>query len=146
MKIFDDIKKELRSLQTSGINKMIREIIQENSEVLIKYNLEQLDEGLDMNLESLGEYSPYTIEVKKAKGQQYDHINLKDTGDFRDSFKIDVSRDSFEVDATDSKTDELKEDFGAAILGINDEDVQRFVDTVLYRELNKKINLKFGIR
>ena len=34
-----------------------------------------------------GEYSPYTVMLKKEKGQITDHVTLKDTGEFYRSFK-----------------------------------------------------------
>tara|TARA_B100001287_G_C22686610_1_gene534240 strand:+ start:15205 stop:15678 length:474 start_codon:yes stop_codon:yes gene_type:complete len=40
-------------------------------------------------------YSPFTVELKQSRGQRTDHVTLKDTGDFYNSFVafVDSSKD-----------------------------------------------------
>jgi len=57
----------------------------------------------------IGSYSPYTVMLKKEKGQRTDHITLLDTGAFYDSFKIFLNRDNFIINADDEKVNERGE-------------------------------------
>src|SRR5690554_4072928 len=63
------------------------------------YNDSVLDQMSDLNREQFNlhglypngidtpEYSPYTIELKAAKGQRYDHMTFRDTGQTQDSIE-----------------------------------------------------------
>ena len=72
---------------------------------------------------SLGDYSPVTIQIKRAKGQPTDRITLKDTGDFYKSYMIEAFRGGFvvEADGQKSPSDNLFVTYGDDILLPNDE-------------------------
>lgn len=63
----------------------------------------QLFRGFDANAQLLddigGPYTAYTIRQKQKKGDPYDRVTLKDTGDFYRSFKVEVFEDEFLIDA-----------------------------------------------
>jgi len=42
---------------------------------------------------------------KKEKSQDWKHLTLKDSGDFRKTFKVDVFQDFFRVDGDENKPD-----------------------------------------
>jgi hypothetical protein len=100
---------------------------QEVKDMIIQMNTEdQLEEqGIDSLGRSLGDYSPYTIIEKQLKGQRYDHITLKDTGAFYDSWVVTVSRDAITIDADDTSLYDqpLFQVWGEDVLGLTDENM-----------------------
>ena len=94
-------------------------------------NLNKIDQlfnnGVDSLNQSLGEYSPYTIELKKSKGQRVANITLKDTGEFYDSFFIVVRKDEIIIGGDSIKEDgtDLVEEFGSEIYGLTPENTER---------------------
>lgn len=101
---------------------------------IIKLNtIDQLfNDGIDSLGDSLGEYSPFTVELKKAKGQPTNRITLKDTGDFYKTFKVEVKDDSFFINANPIKDDSnLFDDFGSEIVGLTEENQKKISKTIL---------------
>ena len=86
------------------------------------------EQGINSKGKSLGDYSPYTIDIKKSKGQPYAHITLRDTGDFQRSFYIEFRDNEFEIMASDSKAAELQADFGKEIMGLTDANLDELID------------------
>jgi len=74
------------------------------------------NEGIDSLGNSLGEYSAYTKSIKGAKGQRTDHITLKDTGEFYNSFRVILSGNKLQIVANPIKEDtNLFREFGIDI-------------------------------
>lgn len=95
---------------------------------IIRLNQEQLFEyGIDSNQRSLGDYRPFTIEVKRKKGQRTDHVTLKDTRHFYASMKVMYTEEDFEVTADDwSRYDRpLFEVYGEDIVGLTPFNLER---------------------
>lgn len=97
----------------------------ETKEEIIRLNTEdQLEEqGVDRNGVSLGGYALFTITEKIQKGQRYDHVTLKDTGAFYNSFVVEVTKDGFSIIADDVAFYDrpLTESYGLDILGLTTE-------------------------
>jgi len=91
-------------------------------ELIIELKQERLYErGTDSNGASLGDYSDYTVEIKREKGQRYDHITLRDTGEFYESFTVTVVKDGIVLDANPNKENtNLFSEYGIDILGLDD--------------------------
>ena len=91
-------------------------------ELIIELQQERLFErGTDSNGASLGNYSDYTVEIKREKGQRYDHITLRDTGEFYESFTVTVLKDGIVLDANPNKeTTNLFSEYGIDILGLDE--------------------------
>ena len=91
-------------------------------ELIIELQQERLYErGTDSNGASLGDYSDYTVEIKREKGQRYDHITLRDTGEFYESFTVTVVKDGIVLDANPNKENtNLFSEYGIDILGLDD--------------------------
>ncbi len=120
------LRKLFQGLKSDAI--WFNAVDQEVKDMIIQMNTEdQLEEhGIDSLGRSLGEYSPYTIIEKQLKGQRYDHITLKDTGAFYDSWIVTVTRDSIVIDADDvSHYDQpLFQVWGEDVLGLTEENMQ----------------------
>ena len=114
-------------------------IDREMQDEIIRLNTEdQLEEdGVDSLGRQLGEYSPYTVEIKRSKGQRTDHITLKDTGAFYGSFKVVVNSRGYTIEADDRSLYEvpLTDSFGLDILGLTDENVDWLHDFLLEKYL-----------
>jgi len=90
---------------------------------------EQLfEQGIDSKGRSLGEYSIATIEGtrnflgKKQKGQRFDHITLKDTGDFYKSFAVQLEGTTIRITADGQKEDtNLFQEYGIDIVGLTED-------------------------
>jgi len=103
-------------------------------ETVIKLNtIDQLfDRGVDSLNKSLGEYSGFTVEEKKRKGQKYTNITLKDSGAFYKTFKIEVTKNEIIINANPIKDDDnLFDNFGMQIVGLTDQNTLRVCELIL---------------
>jgi len=114
------------------------EIIRLNTE-------EQLEEqGIDSLGREIGDgdgYSPLTIMYKKMKGQRYDHITLKDTGEFYNSWVVRVTVNDITIDANDQKEDTaLFEVYGVDVLGLTEENLTYIKEMILENYIKYLLN------
>jgi hypothetical protein len=120
-------------------------IDKEVKEEIIRLNTEDqlYEDGVDSLNKKLGNYSPYTINLKNLKGQKTSHITLKDTGAFYDSFKVQVDRSGITIIADDESIYDipLTEDYGIDILGLTDEN-KAFLFDWLDENYNKYVRRK----
>tara|TARA_R110000822_G_scaffold142148_3_gene280135 strand:- start:661 stop:1119 length:459 start_codon:yes stop_codon:yes gene_type:complete len=90
------------------------------------------NKGVDSKNKALGVYAPSTINSKNERGVPVPsdfHITLFDTGEFYSTFVIIPGKDFFEIDANPIKDgDNLFDDFGEDIIGLNDENLQILID------------------
>ena len=114
-----DVLDTLLSLEGKE-NDIIEEITKqkETQEFLIFVLQEQLfQSGEDGLGNTLGDYTPFTVSVKRSKGQPTDRITLKDTGDFYKSYFITSFKGGFIIDANAKKKDtDLFERYGDDVL------------------------------
>jgi len=120
---------------------LIFEIVFNDSRIkdeIIRLNTEEqlFRRGIDSDGKSLGTYSPFTVEIKKKKGQPTNRITLKDTGEFYDSFRVTANRVSITIDADPIKDDNnLFDDFGEEILGLTDESREKLKEMAVKKYL-----------
>jgi hypothetical protein len=117
-------------------------IVKDNESFICDMNAEQqlFEQGvnrLGVKISDYAPYSPYTIEIKKMKGQPTDRVTLRDTGDFHESFYITVGNDRFEIKASDWKTEKLMKKYGRGILGLTQENLAELIWQYIYPELLK---------
>lgn len=81
-------------------------------------------------------YTPLTVEIKKEKGQRFDHVTLKDTGQFYESFKVTAIKSGDLVIEADAQKEDnnLIDKYGEDVLGLTEESLDRFREMV-YEEL-----------
>ena len=81
---------------------------------------------------SLGEYTPFSKELKRLKGLPTDRITLFDEGDFYKSFSIILHNGFIEVFADSEKEDtDLVQEFGLSILKLNEENTNELIQLML---------------
>lgn len=110
----------------NGIADIIKQTIMENEILVCEMNSEDqlYEKGItkdNTDIASYAPYSPVTVFIKKKKGQITTHVTLRDEGDFHRSFYIEFHPDSFEIAASDWKTQDLKKGYGPEIFGLTDE-------------------------
>ena len=106
MNIFDSLNKfvALEGKEDDIIEEITKQ--KETQEFLIFVLQEQLfQSGEDGKGVPIGMYSPFTITIKKRKGQPTDRVTLKDTGDFYNSYTIKPFNGGFIIDADGEKED-----------------------------------------
>lgn len=90
------------------------------------------EEGIRSDGSPLGPYRPFTIEIKRQKGQPYDHVTLRDTGEFYASFRVFYDADTFEVTADGDKGDKnLFDVYGDNVLGLTEFNLERIKQLIL---------------
>ncbi len=99
-----DLIEKLKSLP-SFVEDKADEAIESDKEHILDLNKAQmLVAGVDNEGISLGDYSPKSVQIRQKKGLQTDHIDLRFTGDFQDSLRIDKKKKAeFDLTATDGK-------------------------------------------
>ena len=91
--------------------------------------------GIDASGNSLGNYSPYTVQYKISVGAPYDRVTLKDEGDFHASFFVEYDGDRLTIYADDVKTASLVRRYGPDILGLNFSSMEELADRIQPRIL-----------
>lgn len=120
----------------------IAEIIERNDWQIIGWNADDqlYDKGITATGVSIWDYAPYspvTIQYKQEEGQPYDRVTLRDTGEFHQSFYLQIDNEKFAFDAEDWKTRDLLRLYGDEIMGLTDYNIQRLEDEILLPELMK---------
>lgn len=143
MSVFAPIKNSLKRLQQGGIQAEMREAIARNAGLIKKMNTKDQLEGdgvnsLGVDINSYRDYTKFTKQIKKSKGDPYDRVTLKDTGDFHKRFYIELDQDGFRIDSADAKRDKLVKKYGVNIFGLTP-DNKRILANVLRIDLIRRI-------
>lgn len=113
--------------------KAVDEVIKKESAVVALNTDNQLyDHGIDGTGKVIvPTYTPFTVMMKKYKGQRHDHVTLRDEGDFHASFEIEHDgATSFRIVATDWKTGKLEKKYGAEIFGLTPANIDRVAELI----------------
>lgn len=126
MNDFDVILKRFKKFD---VNRILREVWRNSlvQQEIIRLNTKKqlFEKGEDSLGVSLGEYSPFTVQIKVEKGQRIDHITLSDTEEFYESFNVLPLLRGFRLTAKGDKGggDNLFDDFGEEIVGLSEENL-----------------------
>jgi len=128
------LAQSVKKVKAFDFEKAILKVVKDNDNIAIDLNTDNqlFDKGIDSTGSLLpGPYAPMTIEIKSILGQPIDRITLRDTGDFHDGFFMDASKFPLVIDSSDSKTSELKSEWGEDIFGLTDESQTEFNEQIL---------------
>lgn len=137
--MFEDLKAKLGKLLKVDENKILKKILsskQLQNKIIylntVKQLYEQGEDSLGRSLESIGGgYSPYTIQIKNRKGQPTDHVTLKDTGDFYQSFEVINESSYIEIIASYIKNGkDINKEWGGHVIGLKKENLQIIIDEI----------------
>lgn len=95
-------------------------------------------------------YSDFTLNIKDRKGQKKSNVTLNDTGDFYNSFKINVQNTFFKVEADFFKEqnhifDNFTEmynnefDFEDAITNLSESELHTFLHDIIYNDFMQNL-------
>lgn len=143
------IKELIAKVKGMDLNGMCRDIIEDFQDDIISMNadMQLYEEGknaLGISIASYRPYSPKTIAIKKSKGQPYNRVTLRDTGDFERSFFLVADDEGFVIKASDWKAEELELKYGE-IFGLTPENRGLLSQEILAPELINKIRNYYGI-
>lgn len=114
----EDVQEVIIDLNTKG------DIIREGGQLF--------NHGIDSTGADLGDYSNFTIEIKKASGLPFDRITLFQNGIFYDSFHVVPVGDGFKIEANPIREDSnLFDDFGVNIVGLTAKSKELLANSVI---------------
>lgn len=123
---------------------LVNEIMAHEKEIIEAVVQNQLYErginGKEVEIMSYEPYRPRTIKRKKRKGQPYNRVTLKDTGEWYDSLRLVYDVDGFFITSTDEKNKYLKKKYGPLILRLTNENLSMILNK--YIRPNLKIKLE----
>lgn len=116
--------KEINILADIDIFEIIAEVIEENKQDIVDFNLKQLNAGNDANDKSLGEYANFDYKRRFAP------VDLLLTGDFRSEIDAIVppAQNELIIAGFDWKTPILQGKYGNDILGIAESNWDDFIN------------------
>nr|DAD77816.1 MAG TPA: hypothetical protein [Myoviridae sp. ctlRg1] len=108
----------------------LRDEILANEHIICDMIADQMYSGYDGRGKKIEpEYTPFTVSIKRQKGQPTDRVTLRDTGDFHSSLRVEFDEGGFYVTSDDSKAAELLEKYGTNIFRLSNQNL-----TILIRE------------
>lgn len=146
--MFEAIKRKAEKVKALNQDAILTEILNESDlqKKIVDLNQEQLYEGgIQADGTPTGDYSGLTIygaagfAGKIEKGQRYDHITLRDTGQFYDSMQVKSLPDAIVIKANDPHN--LQERF-PHMLGLDRDSINEIIPTVKTKflaEVRKRI-------
>ena len=132
MDVIRDMINDIRSAENALDWIMLRAVRSRESEVISLNVDDQLFQGIGANGERIRPpYAPATVRIKRRKGQPYDRVTLRDTGDYHESFFLIYRDDEFEFDAKDPKKKWLERRYKKkSIYGLTDQNVGRVIGLI----------------
>ncbi len=138
--ILNELSATVERLRTS-INPSIRTSVDQNKNVIKKMQTdEQMFSGINASGNAITpDYAKSTINYKKRKGQPFDRVTLKDSGDFYDSIEIEARTDDFVISTQITYSVYLVAKY-AEILGITDKNLQTFINNYTLPIIKQNFN------
>lgn len=138
--ILDLKKRVIAANEGLASGKWLQQIIWDNDAYIIDMNAEEqlFEQGINrlgVDIMDYAPYSPITIAIKELKGQPTNRVTLRDTGDFEESFFLEVGDKQFEIKAADYKTEGLIKKYGRQILGLTTENIGELIWQYIFPDL-----------
>ena len=110
--VFDYIQKVKKV--KGNIPKQTERIVLKNKKRILDLNRETqlFDKGIDSDGKLLREYKPFTIAIKRQKGEVFNRTTLLDTGSFYKGFDLLVRNNVISIFSRDSKSADLVDKYG----------------------------------
>lgn len=103
---------------------------------------EQGIEGRGISIMSYQPYTAKTIRIKQQKGQPYDRVTLRDTGEFHDSLHVEFDDKGFYVTSTDDKAKYLLARYGKTIFRLTNANFTELLRNYIRPSLKEKLKEK----
>ena len=129
------------------LNDELKNEIMKHEDVIIQMVVrDQLyDQGIEGRGISIMSYQPYTartMRIKQRKGQPYDRVTLRDTGEFYSSLHVEFDDDGFYVTSTDDKAKYLLARYGKTIFRLTNQNFTELLRNYIRPELQQKLKEK----
>lgn len=129
------------------LNDELKDEILNNADVIIEMVAqnqlyEQGIEGRGVSIMSYRPYAPRTIKKKQKKGQPYDRVTLRDTGEFHASLRVESDENGFYIVSSDEKAEYLLERYGTTIFRLTNENLKELLNNYIRPSLAKKLKAK----
>lgn len=129
------------------LNDELKNEIMKHEDVIIQMVVrDQLyDQGIEGHGISIMSYQPYTartMQIKQRKGQPYDRVTLRDTGEFYSSLHVEFDDDGFYVTSTDDKAKYLLARYGKTIFRLTNQNFTELLRNYIRPELQQKLKEK----
>lgn len=122
---------------------LVNEIMSHEKEIIEAVVQNQLYErginGTGVEIMSYEPYRPRTIKNKRRKGQPYNRVTLKDTGEWYNSLRLVYDVDGFFITSTDEKNTYLKKKYGPTILRLTNENLSMILNKYIRPNLKVKL-------
>lgn len=135
MGIIDNKIKELIQLKKE-VPKQAEIIARKYKKEILDYIREKqlFEQGIDGKGKKLKSYKPFTIAIKKQKGEVYNRTTLLDTGSFYDKMDlIFTDQNAIGIFSRDEKTPDLLQKYGQNIFTFTVKN-QKEVDSKIFEE------------
>ena len=125
---------------------LVQDIVRENESVVLELNTQNqlYDKGINSLGIDISSYAPYkqvTVRIKRGKGQPFNRVTLRDTGDFHRSFYVELFPDSFSIQSTSVLTRELVKKYGDSIFGLTDDNIGYLSEIIILPSLLSRIKI-----
>ena len=134
---------DLKEFESTTKDDLLLLAVKRNEKELFRLNQSQLQAGVDGQGEEITPpYAPATIRYKIEKGQPYDWVTLRDTGEFYRNFRAVYGSDFFYLTSSDYKREKLLRKYGTEIFGLDEgalEDFTQFLKPAFVEEATKAI-------
>lgn len=109
----------LRKLRTINLVELTKEAMVENVDHIAQLNRDQMNAGIRADESSIKpDYRKITKAYKASKGQEYDFVNLRDTGEFQSKIFVRINGNQYSIYSSDSKADDLTAKYRVEIWGL----------------------------
>ena len=121
-----------------------------DKELIIKdmvVNQQLYKQGINGQGEFIMDYEPYkprTIKNKKKKGQPYNRVTLRDTGDFYRSIHLKRVAGGYGLVASDWKADKLLKKYRPTVLRLTNENLNILLREYIRPELVKRLKQRLN--
>ena len=109
---------------------LVKTVLAHEQEIIEAITEDQLYErgvnGDDVEIMTYAPYAPSTVKRKIRKGQPYNRVTLRDTGEWYKSLRLIYDVDGFYLTSTDYKNKYLKDKYGPKILKLTKENLKMF--------------------
>ena len=103
----------LKKLESIDVLKSAQSAIQETSDDMVFIQRNQLFRGERPDGQKVfPEYTPLTKFLKAQKGQPFDRVTRRDTGDYYRGIEVEVKGELFKIESIDWKAERLNEKYG----------------------------------
>lgn len=130
----------LERFKSMHIDQLIDESFLATEEDFAKLNTEQLFAGkLSDGTDITPEYAESTKHRKKKKGQPYDRITTKDTGEYHDRFTIQPDNEVLQIGSDVDYEKYLDKKYSKRLYGLTAENSERYTFGPYWSVLKEKI-------